>query len=91
MKRQPRMGAFQALRALPEFRARQAWHRSGGDTHPKSRLPDETMFPATRKLRGRNGRRGSNAMWRQSEIIKELEARGIPLQESLTPPKIIDK
>lgn len=28
---------------------------------------------------------------RQSEIIKELEARGIPLQESLTPPKIIDK
>ena len=27
---------------------------------------------------------------RQSEI-KELEARGIPLQESLTPPKIIDK
>ena len=28
---------------------------------------------------------------RQSEIMKELEARGIPLQESLTPPKIIDK
>ena len=28
---------------------------------------------------------------RESEIIKELEARGIPLQESLTPPKIIDK
>ena len=28
---------------------------------------------------------------RQSEIIKQLEERGIPLEESLTPPKIIDK
>lgn len=161
MKRQPRMGAFQALRALPEFRARQAWHRTGGDTHPKSRLPDGTMFPATRKPRGpkrpswvernvaqvlsgniltraevrrmypyvlfiavlmflyiANGyhiqklhRRHDRiseqikelrsrsltlssirmTATRQSEIIKELEARGIPLQESLTPPKIIDK
>ena len=28
---------------------------------------------------------------RQSEIIKQLEERGIPLEESLIPPKIIDK
>lgn len=28
---------------------------------------------------------------RQSEIIKELDARGIPLRESLSPPKVIEK
>lgn len=28
---------------------------------------------------------------RQSEIIKQLEERGVPLEESLIPPKIIDK
>ncbi len=28
---------------------------------------------------------------RQSEIIKELQARGIPLHESLVPPQVIDK
>lgn len=162
MKRQPRMGAFQALRALPEFRARQAWHRTGGDTHPKSRLPDRDqcfrrrgnprgrnrpswvernvaqvlsgniltraevrrMYPYVlfiavlmflyiangyhiqklhrrhdriseqiKELRSRSLTLSSIRMTatRQSEIIKELEARGIPLQESLTPPKIIDK
>ena len=28
---------------------------------------------------------------RQSEIIRELELRGIPLEESLSPPKVIEK
>ncbi len=28
---------------------------------------------------------------RQSEIVKELNARGIPLREALTPPKVIEK
>ena len=28
---------------------------------------------------------------RQSEIIRELEERGIPLDELVSPPKIIDK
>ena len=154
MKRQPRMGAFQAFRALPEFRARQAWHRTGGDTHPNNvsgdaetprpkrpswvernvaqvlsgniltRAEVRRMYPYVlfiavlmflyiangyhiqklhrrhdriseqiKELRSRSLTLSSIRMTatRQSEIIKELEARGIPLQESLTPPKIIDK
>lgn len=161
MKRQPRMGAFQALRALPEFRARQAWHRtagtrirnpgfrtehwiSGDAETPRPKRPSwvernvaqvlsgniltraevRRMYPYVlfiavlmflyiangyhiqklhrrhdriseqiKELRSRSLTLSSIRMTatRQSEIIKELEARGIPLQESLTPPKIIDK